>query len=201
MLDYLLDAFSGPGKAFMYAITAILALGLAILIERTYFLLFRGKARSAEAIAAIRAGEPETAANLAGPIVGSVVRTGLQEEKADHAWDAMAVEAIQVEEQIKKRIPYLSAAANIATMLGLLGTVYGLIVAFQALGDTANTNAESLSDGIAAAMSTTAFGLCVAIPCMTAHAWLEARAEALLSGMEALAAELSLQKKRNEKAD
>jgi len=201
VLDYLLDAFSGPGQAFMYAITAVLALGLAILIERMYFLLFRGKARSTQAITAIRAGEFEKAADMAGPIIGSVIQTGLREEKADNAWDAMAAQAIQAEDQIKKRIPYLSAAANIATMLGLLGTVYGLIVAFQALGDTANTDAESLSDGIAAAMSTTAFGLCVAIPCMAAHAWLEARAEALLSGMEAIAAELSLQKKRNQKAD
>jgi len=199
VLDYLLDAFSGPGQAFMYAITAILALGLAILIERSYFLLFRGKAQTADAIASIRAGDMENAATLAGPIVGPVLKTGLQEANAEHAWDAMAAEAIQAETHIKKRIPYLSAAANISTMLGLLGTVYGLIVAFQALGDTANTNAASLSEGIAAAMSTTAFGLCVAIPCMAAHAWLEARADALLSGMEALAAELSLQKKRNEK--
>ena len=199
MLDYLLDAFSGPGQAFMYAITAILALGLAILIERSYFLLFRGKAQTADAIASIRTGDMENAATLAGPIVGPVIKTGLQEANAEHAWDAMAAEAIQAEAHIKKRIPYLSAAANISTMLGLLGTVYGLIVAFQALGDTANTNAASLSEGIAAAMSTTAFGLCVAIPCMAAHAWLEARADALLSGMEALAAELSLQKKRNEK--
>jgi len=196
VLDTLLNAFSGPGVAFMYAITAVLALALAILLERGFLFLFRWKVDSEGATTALQAGDFEQAIALGGPIAGPVLSRGLQEKTAALAWEAMGAAAIPTEQTVRHRLSYLSASANIATMLGLLGTVYGLVVAFSALGDAGASATDQLSDGIATAMATTAFGLCVAIPCLAAHAWLSARAEALLSSMEALAAEahLALQK-------
>ena len=196
MLDTLLNAFSGPGVAFMYAITAVMALALAILLERGFLFLFRWKVDPDGATTALQAGDFERAIALGGPIAGPVLSRGLHEQNPTQAWEAMGAAAIPAEHTVRHRLSYLSASANIATMLGLLGTVYGLVVAFSALGDAGASATDQLSDGIATAMATTAFGLCVAIPCLAAHAWLSARAEALLSSMEALAAEahLALQK-------
>ena len=74
-----------------------------------------------------------------------------------------------------KRTPALQALANIATLLGLLGTIVGLIEAFKALENNViapEDRQRVLSSGIALAMNTTAFGLIVAIPCMLAHLFL-----------------------------
>jgi len=192
VLETLLNAFSGPGVGFMYAITAVLALALAILLERSFLFVFRWRSDVAGATEALQNQNPEHAIDLAGPIIGPVLARGSQENSSDRAWEAMGVAAIRAESTVRQRLSYLAASANIATMLGLLGTVYGLVVAFSALGDAGASATDQLSDGIATAMATTAFGLCVAIPCLAAHAWLTARADALLANMEALAAEAHL---------
>ena len=182
----------------MYAITGILAFALAILIERGVLLTFAWRPQTDSTIDAIRAGDYATSVTLAGKALAPVLEQGRRESSADLAWEAMSASAIQVESKIRKRLNYLSASGNIATMLGLLGTVYGLVVAFSSLGEAGQSATDQLSEGIATAMATTAFGLCVAIPCIAAHAWLEARAEALLSAMEAMAAELSLSIRRGD---
>jgi biopolymer transport protein ExbB/TolQ len=74
-----------------------------------------------------------------------------------------------------KRTPALQALANIATLLGLLGTIIGLINAFESLNSdqvAVEDRQAVLSEGISLAMNTTAFGLIVAIPCMAAHLFL-----------------------------
>ncbi|MEC7242480.1 MAG: MotA/TolQ/ExbB proton channel family protein [Myxococcota bacterium] len=199
VLDYLLNAFSGPGATFMYAITGILAFALAILIERGVLLTFVWRPQTDATIAAIRAGDYPKGVSSAGKALAPVLEQGQKESTADLAWEAMSASAIRVESKIRKRLNYLSASGNIATMLGLLGTVYGLVVAFSSLGEAGQSATDNLSAGIATAMATTAYGLCVAIPCIAAHAWLEGRAEALLSAMEAMAAELSLAIRRGDR--
>lgn len=198
MLDYLLNAFSGPGAAFMYAITGIMAFALAILIERGLLLTLFWRPKTDDAIESIRAGDYAKSVTLAGKALSPVLEQGRKESRADLAWEAMSASAIRVESKIRNRLNYLSASGNIATMLGLLGTVYGLVVAFSSLGEAGQSATDQLSEGIATAMATTAFGLCVAIPCIAAHAWLEARAESLLSAMEAMAAELNLAIRRGD---
>jgi biopolymer transport protein ExbB len=104
----------------------------------------------------------------------------------------MGAAMAEAEERVGARVPYLAAIGNIATMLGLLGTVYGLIIAFSALGDTgAGERAVRLSEGISTAMATTAYGLLVGIPSLAAHAWLDARARRLLAAIEATAGRLA----------
>jgi biopolymer transport protein ExbB len=192
VLETLLNAFSGPGASFMYAITAVLALALAILLERAFLFLFRWRADVDGATDAFQNQDSKRAIELAGPVIGPVLARGSQEDSSERAWEAMGAAAIRAESTVRHRLSYLAASANIATMLGLLGTVYGLVVAFSALGDAGASATDQLSDGIATAMATTAFGLCVAIPCLAAHAWLAARADTLLANMEALAAEAHL---------
>jgi biopolymer transport protein ExbB len=87
--------------------------------------------------------------------------------------------------QLEKRTSYVSLAANIATLLGLLGTIMGLISAFTAV---ANANpaekADLLSASISVAMNTTAFGLIVAIPLLVTHTVLTQKTGQIVAALE-----------------
>ena len=79
----------------------------------------------------------------------------------------------QVVPEITKRTPSLQAVANVATLLGLLGTIVGLIQAFDAVATApADQKTTMLTASIAVAMNTTAFGLIVAIPTLAAYTFL-----------------------------
>lgn len=189
MFDYLLDAFSGPGQGFMYAILVLLGFALAVAIERGVLLLSwrlpRGLGES------LSKGEVPT--DLGNSPVALVVQAGAVETDPVLAWDAMSAAAVEAEAKISRRVAYLAAAGNISTMLGLLGTVYGLILAFSALGDaSAGERAVKLSEGISTAMATTAFGLLVGIPALALHAWLEGLARERIAELEAMAGKLAL---------
>ncbi len=87
--------------------------------------------------------------------------------------------------QLEKRTSYVALFSNIATLLGLLGTILGLIQAFNAV---ANVNpaekADLLSASISVAMNTTAFGLMVAVPLLLAHAYLNSRTTEIIDSLE-----------------
>jgi biopolymer transport protein ExbB len=193
MIPYLLDAFTGPGAAFMWTITAVLAFGIAVLLERCWVLLIRNRPDLGSVRAALARGEPGAALSAAGQTpLARVLQAGLDAGGAEAAWDAMGAAAVEAEEELHGRVGYLATIGNIATMLGLLGTVYGLILAFSALGDSsAGERAVRLSDGISTAMATTAFGLLVGIPALAAHAWLDRRAHAAMAAVEASAGQLA----------
>ncbi len=192
MLDFLITAFDGPGAGFMWAITALLAYGLAVVLERTFMLMFRFNIDVGKIISSIQSGNTVHAADhAASSPLGTVLRAGIGHPDPAAAWEAMGAVAAREEDRISGRIPYLATIGNVATMLGLLGTVYGLILAFGALGDTsAGERAVRLSEGISTAMATTAFGLMVGIPSLLAHAWLQRKARSLLADIEAAAGTL-----------
>lgn len=80
-----------------------------------------------------------------------------------------------------KRLHYLSMLANVATLLGLLGTIHGLILSFQAVAQADPAEKQAmLANGIAVSMYTTALGLAVAIPAMVAFSFLTSRQNQLL---------------------
>ncbi len=193
MIDYLLDAFTGPGGPFMWILTAVLALAVAVLVERCWTLFAAWRWDVPAVKAALSGGDDDGAVRAAGrgPLA-DVLRAGLEAPGPEAAWDAMGAAMAEAEERVGARVPYLAAIGNIATMLGLLGTVYGLIIAFSALGDTgAGERAVRLSEGISTAMATTAYGLLVGIPSLAAHAWLDARARRLRAAIEATAGRLA----------
>jgi len=198
MIHYLLEAFAGPGAPFMWVITAVFAYALAVFVERTWMLSFSWRFDPQEVLAAIaddRADEAVASARRSP--VAEVLRVGATAQDPDEAWDAMGAAAVAAEERILRRIPYLAAIGNVSTMLGLLGTVYGLILAFSALGDaSAGERALRLTEGISTAMATTAYGLLVGIPALAAHAWLEARARSLIATMENAAGRLVARSRR-----
>src|SRR5204862_7524440 len=128
---------SGPAAGFMYALLAVLSFSIAVGIERT---VSRLRYRCDPAVvlakveAAVRGGGDAT---LGTTPMEDVVRAGLAYRDPELAWDAMTAAAIEAELRIRRRIPYLSTVASVATMIGLFGTVYGLILAFGSLGDVA----------------------------------------------------------------
>lgn len=198
MLDALVQAFSGPGAAFMYAITAVLAFGLAVALERAFVLLVGMRADEAKVLDAAAGGDLDAAANAAGKHpVSELIRAGASADGGDAAWDRMASEAALIERTVRQRVGYLATVGNISTMLGLLGTVYGLILAFTGLGDaSAVERASKLSEGIATAMATTAFGLLVGIPALALHAFLDGKAAATLRFCEAVAGRVAAARRK-----
>ncbi len=193
MQNTLFQAFDGPGAVFMYVIAAVMALGLTVIIERVWLLWSQWRMPLDKVIAAIQAGNASEATEHArqSPIV-PVIQSGMQAETAQAAWDAMGAEAALAEAEVRQRIGLLSMVGNVATMLGLLGTVYGLILAFSGMADASaiERNAQ-LSEGIATAMATTAWGLMVGIPALAAHHLIEAKASRLLATYQAIAGHIA----------
>jgi biopolymer transport protein ExbB/TolQ len=112
----------------------------------------------------------------------SRVRTARRREDIEMAMEEGLMEIIP---RMEKRTHYLASFANIATLLGLLGTIIGLIQAFTAV---ANANpaekAELLSSSISVAMNTTAFGLIVAIPLLLVYSVLQSKTTQIVDSLE-----------------
>ena len=199
MLDRLIEAFSGEGLVFMYAITLVGAYSLSISIDRIYSFWFRWKCNWVELHSAIKEKNWKEAETLSSAHpVSKLFTSTAHHQSGDDIWDQIGSAAPEIEEDVEKRISMISACGNIATMLGLLGTVYGLIFALQGL-EQANMLERStrLSEGISTAMLTTAWGLIVGVPCLAAHAFLSSKSTRILSQIEAVAALIAQYKKRS----
>lgn len=168
------------GAPFSFFNIAVLAFALAIIAERFTYILTKYRVNSSEFMAQIRklvqAGNIDRAIKLceAAPLpLLQVVKAGLtQVNRGEEAVIASMEERMsEVVPDLEKRIGSLWSLANIATLIGLLGTIKGLIVAFRAVGFLQDPSEKQamLSRGIAEAMWNTAFGLGIAVICMIAH--------------------------------
>lgn len=140
-----------------------------VLAERVGQALSRGD----RAAALAQAGEDP------GPL-GRVLGAAAQVEPKDReTMETVLIDAQQSEVRVLERyLPVLAAIGNLAPLLGLLGTVTGMIKAFMIIQETGGkVNAAVLAGGIWEAMLTTAFGLIVALPTMAAHSYLAARVD------------------------
>jgi biopolymer transport protein ExbB len=192
---YSIIGFFSTGGLFMYPILIVAAVGVAIAIER-YLTLQRTTQENQEAWAklqpALDAEDFDKARELTAKdetAVAKVLHMGLSLQGAVRRREdveiAMEERMMEVVPQLEKRTPYVALASNIATLLGLLGTIMGLIQAFTAV---ANANpaekADLLSASISVAMNTTAFGLMVAIPLLVTHAILTSKTNDIVDGLE-----------------
>ena len=172
---YSVVRFFTAGGVFMLPILAVGAVGCAIAVER-YITITRMRVKNralwAQVEPAIMAGEFDKAREITGKSETALSRllgTGLEMQGAvrrrDDVKEAMQESMMEILPQLEKRTHYLATFANLATLLGLLGTVSGLIHAFSAVS-TANPaeKANLLSASISEAMNCTAFGLMVAVP-------------------------------------
>jgi biopolymer transport protein ExbB len=173
------------GGIWMYFILAVSILAVGIIIERFIFLFFKYNINASAFMAqiqklvmansidkAIKLCNAAPSAALARVIKAGLTRANKGPEEIQNAVEEATLEVVP---HIQKRTSSLQALANIATLLGLLGTIIGMIDAFEAIsGDDvpAADRQKLLGNGIRKAMTTTAFGLIVAIPSMAAHAFL-----------------------------
>ena len=167
--------FYTDGGVFMHPIAVVCALAVAIAVERFIFLFFKYNINANIFMAQIQklvmANNIDRAIKLcnAAPeaALPKVIKAGLTRANKGEIEIANAIEeaTLEVIPNITKRTPTLQQVANIATLLGLLGTIIGLIEAFDAVAKAPpDQKTAMLTASIAIAMNTTAFGLIVAIP-------------------------------------
>ncbi len=192
---YSLIAFFQKGGTFMYPILLVFGIGLAISIER-YVHLKRIRLANNRVWKQLQPvltnGEFDKARQLANKDksrMAQMLSMGLARQGAVRRREdieiAMEESMMEIIPQLEKRTPYVALLSNIATLLGLLGTIMGLIEAFTAV---ANANpaekADLLSASISVAMNTTAFGLMAAIPLLVLHAKLTSTTGQIIDGLE-----------------
>ena len=125
--------------------------------------------------------------------IGRILSNGIAQSRVENKRSEVEVATeeglMEVLPAIEKRTHYLATFSNMAVLMGLLGTVIGLIGAFAALGSADPAEkADLLSAGISEAMNCTAFGLMTAIPALMIHAYLQSRTTALVDGLEGVCA-------------
>jgi biopolymer transport protein ExbB len=192
---YSMLAFFQKGGMFMYPILLVFLTGMAIAVERwfqltrvrnvnrkiwnvLYPMLTKGEFDKVQALVN---KDKSTIARMLGM---GLARQGALRRREDIEI-AMEESMMEIIPQLEKRTPYVALLSNIATLLGLLGTIMGLIQAFTAV---ANANpaekADLLSASISVAMNTTAFGLMSAIPLLLLHAKLTSTTGHIVDSLE-----------------
>ena len=192
---YSIVSFFSTGGLFMYPILIVFAFGVAIAVERFITLsmvtnknqvvwdkvqplLDQGEFEEAQAMTSEDESTIAQVLNMGLSLQGAVRRR----EDIEIAMEESMMEIVP---RLEKRTPYVALASSIATLLGLLGTIMGLIQAFTAV---ANANpaekADLLSASISVAMNTTAFGLMVAIPLLVVHAILTSKTGDIVDSLE-----------------
>jgi len=192
---YSMVAFFQKGGLFMYPILIVFAVGMAIAFERwvqlnrvqntnqkvwnqLHPMLVKGEFDKARKMI------NNNKSNLAQMLGMGLARQGAVRRR-DDIEIAMEESMMEIIPQLEKRTPYVALLSNIATLLGLLGTIMGLIEAFTAV---ANANpaekADLLSASISVAMNTTAFGLMSAIPLLLLHAKLTSTTGQIVDSLE-----------------
>jgi biopolymer transport protein ExbB len=188
-LDFIVNFFRSGGNV-MYIILLVLVAGVAIMIERALYILVKNRIdtnafvnRLLEFIQRDNIRSAIEFCSVSTAVLPRITRAGLEEAGKSPAEIQNAFELAAMREipKLEKRTQYLSTIANIATLLGLLGTIFGLISSFQAVATAdASMKASLLSGGISQAMNTTAFGLIVAIPCMLAYSIIQEKTNSLI---------------------
>ena len=188
-MDFIVNAFRSGGP-FMYVILLVMITGFSVTIERSIYILFKNKIdttafvnRVLEFIQRDNISHAIEFCNMSPAALPKITRAGLAEfgkspEDIQNAFELAAMKEIP---KLEKRTNYLSTIANVSTLLGLLGTIFGLISSFEAVANAdASMKATLLSAGISQAMNTTAFGLIAAIPNMVAFSIIQEKTNGIV---------------------
>jgi biopolymer transport protein ExbB len=184
----------GTVEFYIQIVVAILSLG--IIIERAVSLWGKYNVNSKKFFAEVQkrvlANKVDEAIRLCSDApLPSVVKAGLLKAEfrvidIEMAMDEASLEAIP---QIEARIPYLAMLSNAAVLIGLLGTIEGMIISFRAVaGVEPAKKASLLSQGISTAMNATALGLTIAIPCVILHSIFSAKSIHLIDDIKVTSA-------------
>ncbi len=181
---------------FIYPSLLIMAMGVAIAIERFIF-LHRARSENrkvwANVLPMLQNGQLKEVHGVTAKsdaAIGKIVNHGLSRLESSRRREdldaAMEEGMMEIVPRLEKRTHYIATFANVITLVGLLGTIIGLIKAFTAVAlVNPSEKAELLSASISIAMNNTAFALMVAIPFLLIHAFLQARTSEIVDGLEA----------------
>lgn len=184
-----------PGFLFMWIIVILAAFAVAIFVERVFHIVIRSKINvdrfMTELIKLIRAKDFDKAIALcdsapAGAL-SSMAKAGLREidRGARQTQYAMDEACLSIIPGIEKRTQYLFVFSNIATLAGLMGTIFGLMFTFKAIAAVpVSEQSKMLATGISAAMNTTIFGLIVAIPILLGYQWLTSQSKQVIDDLD-----------------
>lgn len=187
--------FFQTGGLFMYPILVVFSVGMAISLERFFKLssVRRVNRRMWNQVhPVLEEGDFDQAREMIvddNSTIAKLLTMGLARQgsvrRRDDIEIAMEESMMEIIPQLEKRTPYIALFSNISTLLGLLGTIMGLIEAFTAV---ANANpaekADLLSASISVAMNTTAFGLMAGIPLLIVHAYLTSKTGEIVDSLE-----------------
>jgi biopolymer transport protein ExbB/TolQ len=193
-MDFLVNAIH-TGGPFMWPILICAVFALAIAFERLYYIVFRANINGAAFMAqiqklimannidrAIKLCNAEPNAALPRVLKAGLTRANRSEVEIQNAVDEAVLEVFP---QLNKRTGFLPMLANVATLTGLLGTIQGLIQAFEAVAHaSAETKQTLLAAGISTAMFTTASGLVVAIPTLVLHSLVASRTTKIMDDID-----------------
>jgi biopolymer transport protein ExbB len=194
IFDKIVGFFQGGGF-MMYPIAAVLVVGLAIAIERWVYLTvtaLRNRGLWNEISPFLAQGNFRQAVQLTSKspaAIGQILSYGLARiasaRRREDIEKAMEESLMDIMPRLERRTHYIATFANLSTLLGLLGTVIGLINAFAAVA-TVNPaeKANLLSASISVAMNCTAFGLMTAVPLLLIHAVLQTKTTELIDSLE-----------------
>lgn len=183
------------GGLWMIPILFAAVFAMAIAFERLFYIVFRANINATAFMAqiqklimannidrAIKLCNAEPHAALPRVVKAGLTRANRLEKEIENAVDEATLD---VTPRLNKRTPYLAMLANVATLLGLLGTIWGLIMAFQAVATAPPEMKQTmLAGGISVAMYTTAAGLMVAIPTLIIHSIILNRTTKILDDVD-----------------
>lgn len=185
--------FMTEGGIFMWVIAIVWCVGVAIAVERlrAYFKFdIDGKSLMGNIKKYVIGNQVQDAIQSCSEskaLNSFVMKNGLKRanQSKEQIQDALEASILEVVPMISQRLGYLALAANLSTLLGLLGTIQGLIQSFAAVANAAPAEkAQLLAEGIAVAMNTTALGLVSAISLMVVHQFLMAKGEKMIQEVE-----------------
>lgn len=181
---------------FIYPSLFIMAMGVSIAIER-FIVLNRARSENRKmwdkVLPMLQSGKFQEVHGMtenSDAAISKIVSNGLARMdgpvRRDELDAAMEEGMMEIVPRLEKRTHYIATFANVITLVGLLGTIIGLIKAFTAVAQVNPAEkAELLSASISIAMNNTAFALMVAIPFLLIHAFLQARTSEIVDGLEA----------------
>lgn len=194
LINFLLLGFQSSAGLIMWLILTLMFISVGLFLERFFFLFIkcdRGTAGFMKGISSyLKAGDFDRAIKFAmsqsTPLAKGILAILQNRQKGPKAIKKAVDEVFLTEgPKIKRNIHLLNSFANLATLVGLTGTIYGTMECFDAIANApAAQRAQQLATGISITMSATLFGLLVAVPSIIFHAVLSGKADKIVEDMD-----------------
>ena len=187
-----MSEFISAGGPFMWPLLACSVLIITISIERSWFLqtrLVSPKGLSKQLknlftnnlLTKKQVNEISNLSSLGFLLINCIKYKDLQRDNLE---SKIEEKALEVKYSLEKNLTMLGTIATISPLLGLLGTVVGMITAFTGLSETSGANPDLLASGISQALITTAVGLMIAVPGLVLHKYFEQKITYLLISLQ-----------------